>query len=160
MSWTDTRGTVPSPDLSLSKWFFHVFLQCFPSGCYSGTTADGGWCPAASGRCLGAKVCQICQLGHRGTQCSWQAGYSGKTATEMTSHCSSEKKQNKKLAHQNVCCYRCLTVGEGGDNILGRTVKFHSTSGTVITFCCQGITQRAWNIFHRQDNCLTFVIKC
>lgn len=78
--------------------------------------------------------------------------------TSMTSHCSSEKKN--KLAHQNVCCCLYLPVGEGGDNILGRTVKFHSTSGTVITFCCQGITQRAWNIFHRQDNCLTSVIIC
>lgn len=157
MSWTDTRGTVPSPDLNLSKLFFHVFLQSFPSGCNSGTTADGGCCSPASWHCLGAKVCQICQLGHQGIPCSWQDGYSGKTATEMTSHCSSEK---KKLAHQNVCCYLCHTVGEGGDNILGRTVKFHSTSGTVITFYSQGITQWAWNIFHRQDNCLTSVIIC
>lgn len=97
MSWTDTRGTVPSPDLNLSKWFFHFFLQCFPSGCYSGTTADGGWCPPASWRCFGAKVCQICQLGHQGTQCSWQASYSGKTATQLTSHCSSEEKKKRKL---------------------------------------------------------------
>lgn len=99
MSWTDTRGTVPSPDLNLSKWFFHVFLQCFPSGCYSGTTADGGWCPPASWRCFGAKVCQICQLGHQGAQCSWQASYSGKTATQMTSHCSSEEKNPQKTWH-------------------------------------------------------------
>lgn len=68
--------------------------------------------------------------------------------------------RHKNMAHLNVCCYLFLTVGEGGDNILGRTVKFHSTSGTVITFWCQGITHRAWNIFHRRDNCLTSVIIC
>lgn len=142
-----------------SKGFFHVFLQCFPSGCYSGTTANGGRCPPASWCCLGAKVCQICQLGRQGTQSSRQAGVVGKTANRNDITLQQREKK-KKLAHQNVCCYVYLPVGEGGDNILGRTVKFHSTSGTVITFCCQGITQRAWYIFHRQDNCLTSVIIC
>lgn len=48
MSWTDTRGAIPGPDLNLSKRFFHVFLQCFPGGCYSGAAVDEGWHPPTS----------------------------------------------------------------------------------------------------------------
>lgn len=48
LSWTDTRGTIPGPDLNLSKRFFHVFLQCFPGGRYSGAAADEGWHPPIS----------------------------------------------------------------------------------------------------------------
>lgn len=66
---------------------------------------------------------------------------------QTTSHHSSDKKWSCSIR----MCLLLPSVGEAGYSILGRTVKFHSTSGTVNAFQCQGITQRAWNIFQRQS---------
>lgn len=100
MSWTDARGAIPGPDLNLSKRSIAMFfLQCFPGGRYSGAAADEGWHPPTSWRGLAAEVCQVCQLGHPDTRCWRQAGYSGKIATRMASHCSSDK----RFCHIGMC---------------------------------------------------------
>lgn len=63
-----------------NSFFSSLFLQRFPGGCHSGTTASGGRRPAAPWRRLGPEVRQVCQLGHQGPQCDRQAGCCGKQA--------------------------------------------------------------------------------
>ena len=126
-----------------NSFFSSLFLQRFPGGCHSGTTASGGRRPAAPWRRLGPEVCQVCQLGHQGPQCDRQAGCCGKQAAWQLVKASHPGTSSFFFHHRLSPPLRCYIVLShmGASQVMSQTSEMSSLC-TADQRCCH--TRMCW----------------